>query len=235
MKQFAIIGLGSFACRVITELKELGVEIIIIDKDREAVDRIKDSVHDSYIADVMDEDVVKKLIPGKLDAVVLDLNNLEVTILVTNYLKKIGIKNIIAKAKSDKHGEILKLVGASQVVYPDLMAAQRVIPLLVSDTLFNFMPISSGLVMAEIYVPAKFIGKTLIESNLRYDEGVNVVAIKKGSSNEYSFFVPDYKLEETDILLAVGEEKNIRKFTNLTNNKRERNLPHMLTRLFGQK
>ena len=199
MKQFAVIGLGSFGTRVIDEMLELDAEIIIVDKNRDAIEQLKDKVHGAYIVDVVDEDVINRLIPKEIDSVIIDLgDSLEATILVTNYLKKMGVGNIVVKAESDKHGEILKIVGASHVIYPDLEAAKRVTPLLVSDTLYNFVPISSGLVMAEIFVPKKYVGKTLIEANLRYEEGVNIVAIKKGSNSEYSFFVPDYVLTVED-------------------------------------
>jgi len=236
MKQFAVIGVGSFGCRIVRELQEMNAEIIILDKDREVVEKLKDSVHGAYIVDASDEEIIKKLIPSNIDGVILDLpSNLEVSILVTNYLRKMGVENIVVKSDSDKHGEILKTVGATQIVYPDLEAAKRVTPLLVSDSLFNFMPISSGLVMAEIFVPKKYVGKTLIESNLRYKEGINIVAIKKENGSDYSFFVPDYKLKEEDILLAVGEEDNVRKFTSAENGKRDNNLSTILQRMFGNK
>lgn len=236
MKQFAVIGVGAFGFRIVKELQAMDAEIIILDKDRSVVEKLKDTVHGAYIVDASDEEVIKKLIPGTIDGVILDLpSNLEVSILVINYLKKIGVSNIIAKSDSDKHGEILEIVGASRIVYPDLEAAKRVSPLLVSESLFNFMPISSGLVMAEISVPKKYIDKTLVESNLRYKEGINIVAIKKDNSSEYSFFVPDYKLGEDDILLAVGEEDSIRKFTSAQNRKGNKTLVGILQRMLGNK
>lgn len=216
MKQIVIIGLGAFGARVLEELKRFDTEIIIIDKDREMIEQYKDVVHEAYIVDVSDEKVINKLIPKTVDAVVLDLSsNLEVTILVTNYLKNMNVSNIIAKANSDKHGEILELVGATQIIFPDQEAARKVAPQLATDSLVSLMSISGGLSMAEIQVPEKFVGKTLIETNLRYKEGINVVAIKKGLDSEYSFFVPDYRLASEDILLAVGEEANINKFTQI--------------------
>lgn len=233
-KQFAVIGLGSFGQRIVEEMLELDTEVIIIDKKSEIIDQLKDRVHGSFIVDAVDEEVVNKLVPENIDAVILDLgDNLEVKILVTNYLKKMGIENIFVKADSEKHGEVLTMVGAKHVIYPDHEAAKRVSPLLVSDTLYNFLPISSGLVMAELFVPKKYVGKTLVEANLRYEEGVNIVAIKKGNSGEYSFFVPDYQLGEDDILLAVGEEDNIKHFTSVGSNKRDRSLGNILKKMFG--
>lgn len=234
MKQFAIIGLGPFGYRVVEELKDYNTELIIIDKDRDVIERLKDMVHQAYIVDVTDEEAINKLIPEGLDGAILDLgNSLEVAILVTNYLKKMGVKDITVKADTDKHGEILKLVGATRIVFPDLEAAKRLSPQLVSDSLYSYIPISSGLVMAEINVPTKYAGKTLIESNLRYKEGINVVAIKKNHDSEYSFFVPDYKLGAEDILLAVGEEETIKRFTSTlaTSNN---TLNSLMKKMFGR-
>ncbi len=234
IKQFAIIGLGSFGISVVDQMLELDAEVIILDKSSDVIDQLKDRVHAAYIVDAVDEEIINKLIPENIDSVVIDLgDNLEAKILVTNYLKKMGITSIVVKADSDKHGEVLSLVGAEHVIYPDFEAAKRVTPLLVSDTLYNFMPISSGLVMAEIFVPTKYVGKTLVEANLRYQEGVNIVAIKKGNEGEYSFFIPDYVLAEDDILLAVGEESNVIRFTSAGGLKSDRSLTSILKRMFG--
>ncbi|MBN2616957.1 MAG: TrkA family potassium uptake protein [Spirochaetales bacterium] len=232
MKQFVVIGLGSFGYSVTEDLSEFGAEIIILDKDRTLIEKLKDKVHAAYIVDVSDEENIKKLIPSKVDAAILDLgSSLEVSILVTNYLKNMGIKNIIAKSDSDKQGEILKMVGATKIIYPDREAARQITPLLVSDTLYKFMPISSGLVLAEIFVPKKYVGKTLIESNIRFTDNINIVAIKKGE--EYTFFVPDYRLEEDDILLAVGSEDTIIKFTSVSYSKNQKTLSSFLQKMFG--
>ncbi len=232
MKQFAVIGLGAFGLSVVEEMLELGAEIIVIDRKSEAIDVVKDRVHAAYIVDVVSEEAINKLIPKNIDSVVLDLgDNLEAKILVTNYLKKMGIENIVVKEEEKSHGEVLYLIGAKHIIYPDFEAAKRVTPLLVSDTLFNFMPISSGLVMAEIFVPKKYIGKSLIEANLRQNEGVNIVAIKKAQNEEYAFFTPAYVLAEKDVLLAVGSEENILKFTAIQGIGKEKSLASILKKL----
>ena len=71
MKQYAVIGVGAFGQRVINELQGFNVEIIILDKDRDIIDKYKDSVHEAYIIDAEDEDVIKKLIPKDIDAVII--------------------------------------------------------------------------------------------------------------------------------------------------------------------
>ena len=180
MKQFAIIGLGSFGRRMLEELYEITQEIIIIDKDKEIIEKYKDKAQAAYVADAINEKALSKLIPEEIDAVIVDLGGkIEVSIMVTNYLKKIGIKNILVKAQTDEHGEVLSMVGATQVIFPDREAAKRITPMLASSLLFNFMPISENLALAEVQANDYCLGKTLIEANLRQEFGLNVVAMRK--------------------------------------------------------
>jgi len=186
MKQFAIIGLGAFGLRMLEELLEVTNEIIIIDKDKDVVDRYKDKAKAAYISDAINEAALTRIIPQQIDAVIVDLGGkIEVSIMTTNYLKKMGIREIIVKAQTDEHGEVLRLVGATRVVFPDREAAIRITPMLASSLMFNFMPISPNFALAEIRVTSGCVGKSLIEMNLRKNWGLNVVAMRKSDSEEF--------------------------------------------------
>ncbi len=214
MKQFVIIGVGAFGARVIEELLFTDVEVLIIDKREEIIEQYKNQVSAAYIADVINEEIIKKIVPNSIDAAIVDVGgNIEASVLVTNYLNKLGVRHIIAKAETNQHGEILEIVGASHVVFPNREAAKRIVPPLVSSALFNYLPISKGLVIAEVRVPPKFEGKSLIEANLRREYNLNVIAITDELDGEFHFFKPDHKLEKDDILLIVGHEADIAAFS----------------------
>lgn len=215
MKQFAIIGLGAFGLRMLEELLKITNEIIIIDKDSEVIEKYKDQSKAAYITDVINEMALKKIIPAEIDAVIVDLGGkVEASIMATNYLKKMGIREIIVKAQTDEHGEILKMVGATDVIFPDQEAAKRITPMLASSVLFNFMPISKNLSLAEVRIHESCVGKTLLEANLRRTYGLNVVAMKQNETEEL-FFIndPSYVFKATDILLVVGSEESIGRFS----------------------
>ncbi len=215
MKQFAIIGLGAFGLRMLEELLKITNEIIIIDKDREIIEKYKDLAKSAYITDAINETALLKIIPPEIDAVIVDLGGkVEASIMATNYLKKMGIREIIAKAQTDEHGEVLKMVGATEVIFPDQEAAKRITPMLASSVLFNFLPISKTLALAETRINESCVGKTLLEANLRKNYGINVVAMKQGEAEDF-FFIndPSYVFKDTDILLVVGTEQSIIKFT----------------------
>ena len=214
MKQFVIIGISSFGLRMLEELSDLDCEILIVDKDREVIEKAKDLATNAFVADVINEEIILILIPSSVDAAIIDLGDrTEVSILVTNYLKKLGVKTIVVKAETDEHGEILEIVGATHVVFPNREAAKRMTPLLGSSLIFNYMPISNGLVIAEVRVPKEFAEMTLIEANLRRTHGLNVIAIRDGIEGEYEFFSPEYRLQPNDVLLVVGAEANIIRFS----------------------
>jgi len=210
MKQFAIIGLSRFGRRLLEELMETDAEIILIDKDREVIDLYKDKVASAYIADAINEEIIRKLIPATIDAAIVDLGDrIEASILVTNYLKKMGVKEIIARAESKEHGEILDLVGATKVVFPNQEAAKRIVPFLISSQIFSYLPISKELVIAEIRVPERFYGKSLIEVDMRRQYHLNVIAYRKLDKEEYYFYAPEYRLQGDDVLLVGGAEEDI--------------------------
>lgn len=213
MRQYAIIGLGSFGLRMLEKLSEVSAEIIIADRDPDLIERCKDMAQSAYILDAMNDEALSRILPEDLDVAVVDLgNNIESTILVTNSLKKMGVKEIIVRADSDERGEILSLVGATKVVYPEREAASRIVPLLVSPTLFSFMPIGPNLVMAEVRTPEHFIGMTLIQANLRQRHGINVIAIRPEGMPEYRYFNADYRLITGDLLLVAGTEAEVMDF-----------------------
>ena len=214
MKQFAVIGLSKFALCMIDELSDIDCEILVIDKDRSVIEKVKDQVTTAYIADVIDEETIRKLVPEEIDAGIVDLGDrLEVSILVTNYLKKMKVKHIVAKAETTEHGEILKIIGADMVIFPNSEAARRVTPILASDLLFNFLSIGSGFVIAEVKVPKELAGKSLIEAGLRSKFGLNVVAVRKYEDASYKFPAPDHTLSVEELMLVAGSENDVTGFS----------------------
>jgi len=200
---------------MLEELLDITNELIIIDRDKGIIDKYKDIAKAAYITDAINEMAITKIIPPEIDAVIVDLGGkIESSIMATNYLKKMGVKNIIVKAHSDEHGEVLSMVGATQVIYPDREAAKRITPILASSLLFNFMPISANLALAEVRANENCIGKTLLDANLRKNFGLNVVAMRKIDAEEF-FFISDpaYRFTSDDILLVAGSEDRIGKFS----------------------
>ena len=210
MKQFAVIGLGFFGVRVLEELLQYDVDVMVLDRDAEAIETYKDVVGAAYVVDIIREDIIKELVPPDLDAAIVDLGkHLEASILVTNYLKKLGVQHIVAKAETEQHGEILNLIGATEVVFPNREAAKRITLPLITSSLFNFVPLGTGLVMAELIMPEELHGKTLVEADLRGRYRLNVIAARPAHYGEYVFVDASYVIRSDEMVLVVGSEGDV--------------------------
>ena len=215
MVTIAVIGLGTFGSRVTEALLDTDTELIILDKDRDIVEKYKNSVTNAYITDAINEATLQKIIPPDVNAAVVDLGSqLETSILVTNHLKKLGVPQIIVKARSDEHGEILKLVGATKIIYPDYDAALHIAPMLLSSALFNYMQLSENFAIAEVKVREETEGKTLAESSLRQKYKLNVIGIREEGSDEINAAAdPHLVLNNQMILLVAGTPQSIHDYT----------------------
>ena len=222
MATVAVVGLGSFGCRITQVLIDANADLIIIDRDREIVEKYKNSVLNAYITDAISEETLKKVIPEDVDAVVVDLGNqLETSILVTNHLKKIGVRQIIVKARSDEHGEILKLVGATKIIYPDLDAAIHLTPLILQTTLFNYMQLSENFAIAEVSVLEEFEEKKLLESGIRQKFNLNVIGIRDGNYLDIQTPSAETVLKKGMILLVAGSSSDIKEYSEKHKNAEE--------------
>jgi len=234
-RQYAIVGLGSFGVSVLEKLSEATDQIIIVDKDKSTVEKYKDLASKSYIADALSKQALSRIIPEAIDVAIVDVgDHIEAAVIVTNALKKLGSRQIIVRADNEERGEILEMVGATRIIYPAREAAAKLVPMLVSSSLFSFMPISPSLVLAEIGVPEQYVGKTLIEANFRQTKGINVVAIRKEDGDEYEYFDPKYRLLDIDVLLCAGTEKAVTAFTGARITARKNVVGEMLRGIFGK-
>lgn len=215
MKQFAIIGLDFFGKQVLDELLELGAEVLVIDRDTQVVDNYKDSDVTAYVLDVLNADSLKHILPATIDGVVIDLGHkIEASILTTSYCRKLGIKNIVVKAETEAHAEILEIVGATRIIFPNREAAKRIAPLLLSSTLLSYLPVGGSLVIAEVAIPDDFYSKTILEVDIRKKYGLNLISVKNGDKGEeYAVIDLAYRFRPGDIGLFSGTEDSVAKFS----------------------
>jgi trk system potassium uptake protein TrkA len=212
MKQIAILGLGHFGKSILNELLELKADVFIIDKDRDVIDAYKDAPVSAVALDIMTVETLRKILPETIDVVIIDLGGkIEASVLAASYCSKLKIKSIIAKAETVSHGEILELVGATKVVFPDKEAAKRITPLLFSETILSYLPVSGSLAIAEFEIPEVFFGKSLIEAELRKKYQLNLLSIRQ-AGGEYVVCDPRYIFKAGDVGLFYGSDEALREF-----------------------
>ena len=202
-KQFAVIGLGRFGTSVAMTLQQLGHEVLAIDADEERVQKISDQVTHVVQADTTDENSLQALGLRNFDAVVVAIGeNVQANVATTLLVKDMGVPFIIAKARNALHGKMLEKIGADRVVYPERDMGQRVAHSLISSNVLDYIELSPNLSLVEVTAPSLFVGKSLLQSNMRAIYGVNVVAGKRKDK----LIVPPQPTEviqESDILIYM--------------------------------
>lgn len=180
-KTYAVFGLGRYGVTVAKELVDNGAEVIAIDADQKVVNDAAVFLPICKCADVTDADVISRLGIGSVDTVIVCMaGNLEASVMAVTLCKEIGVKTVIAKAANDMHQKILLRVGADQVVFPENESGIRLAKNLLSSGFIDMLALSNDVSIVEIDVKDEWIGKNLIELNLRKKYGFNIVAIKKG-------------------------------------------------------
>ncbi|MDT3698553.1 MAG: TrkA family potassium uptake protein [Thermincola sp.] len=210
MKQFAVIGLGRFGSSVAKTLTAQGYEVLAIDDDQGRIQEIAPIVTHAIQADAKDEQTLKAIGIRNFDVVIVAIGqDIQASILVTVLLKELGVKYVVTKATNDLHGKVLTKVGADKVVYPERDMGARVAHSLVSSNVLDHIEISPDYSILEVIAPESLVGKNLKESGLRARLGVTILALRRGKEIIVSPS-PDVPIQENDILVAIGENNNLR-------------------------
>ena len=211
-KQYAVLGMGSFGESVALTLENMGCDVLVMDDSYEKIQDISDKVSYAMKADVSDPDALQALGGKNLDGVVVAVSeNLEAGIMATMLCKEMGIPLVVAKAKNRLQGAILKRVGADRIVYPEIEMGSRVAKSLVSREFMDWIELSNDYSMVEIAVPDKWVGRTLVDINVRERLGINVVGIIINGKIDVTLD-PQKPLPEGGILIVIGANDVLEKF-----------------------
>ena len=178
---YAVFGLGRYGTAVARELVESGAEVLAVDLDEAVVSAASTSIPYCKCADITDPEVIKQLGIASIDTVILAMaGNLEASVLATMLCKEAGVKTVIAKCASEMHCKILRRVGADKVVIPESESGTRLAKNLVSSGFVDIVELSRDVLITDLDVKDEWVGKTLIELDLRRKYAINIVAIREG-------------------------------------------------------
>lgn len=217
----AVVGLGLFGKSVALNLARAGMDVVAIDRKLELVDLVRDEVMLAIRMDATDERELRAQAIDKVDALVASIgDNFEANQLLVILAKQLGIKQVIARASSQVHARILRLIGADEVVLPEVHAAEEMARRLVEPSLRGYFQLLEGFSVAEVVAPAMFHGRTLQQLDLRARYKVNLVAITRPSPNGgkpalNAVPVAADIIQKGDILALAGRDQDLKTILNL--------------------
>ncbi|MCS7220681.1 MAG: TrkA family potassium uptake protein [Anaerolineae bacterium] len=210
-KSFLIIGLGRFGESLACALIEAGHEVLGVDRDPAVVQALANQLTHVVQADATQEDVLRSLGVNNFDAVIVgSAGNFESSTLITLSLKQLGARHIVAKALTDMQAEVLRRVGADEVILPEREAGLRLARRLTAPNILEYLALGPDLSVAELVAPDFLTGKTLGELDVRRRYRVTVLLIKNGDRLVISPD-PDDRIEAGDVLVVVGRDADIQR------------------------
>jgi trk system potassium uptake protein TrkA len=185
MQRVGVIGAGRFGQALCDKLVKMNTEVILLDIDSSRVQTMGTVVAKVFQGDATNIAVLEEAGFAHCDAVVVAIGeNIESSILTAMNLKSLGIKKIIAKATSDPHGKVLDKIGVDEIVFPNIERAQRLARSLTAGTAVDYFDIGNGVSVSECKVPELYIGKALIDTELRSKNGLTLLSIKRKLETE---------------------------------------------------
>jgi trk system potassium uptake protein TrkA len=187
----------------------MGHDVLALESDQTRVQAAMGHVTYPVQGDATEEAVLRELgIPNFDMAVVAIGSNLESSIMSTVLLKSMGVPHIVARAKSQLHGQTLERVGADVIVHPEQETGEHVARGLFHPEVQDFMEVAPNFGISKVKASPQTVNRTLKEAGLtgaRDKYGLAVLAIRRGKD---VILLPseDERIQKEDTLVLASKE-----------------------------
>ena len=210
-KSILLIGLGRFGRHIATKLNELGHEIMAVDHDEEKVNDIMPFVTNGQIGDSTNEAFLQSLGIDNYDVCIVTIGgDFQSSLETTCLLKELGAKKVVSRAERDGQAKFLLRNGANEIVYPEKQLASWMAIRYSSDHILDYIELGESCSIFEVSVPKSWIGKSILQIDIRKKFNINIIAIKENGKINGTV-TPDIILTENKTLLVLGEYKDLQK------------------------
>lgn len=207
MKSYMVIGLGRFGSEVARQLCAQGSEVLAMDVCNDLVQRVANDVTHAVVGDGQDKEVLRALGAGDFDCAIIAIgDNLAASVLTAMNLKELDVPYIVCKAHDETHRRVLEKLGVDRVVIPEYEFAAKLARSLSSHNVLDYIELSEDYGILEVPAPKSWVGKTILELNVRAKLGVNIIAVESGKTTNVSP-AASYKILAGDIMVVLGDNK----------------------------
>lgn len=207
MKSYIVIGLGLFGAEVARKLCELGCEVLAMDIHSDLVHQAANDVTHAVVGDGRDKDVLRALGAGNFDCAIIAIgDDLAASVLTTMNLKELGVPYVVCKAHNQTHQRVLEKLGVDRVVIPEHEFGAKLARSLSAHNVLDYIELSEDYGILEVPAPKSWVGKTILELNIRAKLGVNIIAVKNEHTTNVSPSA-SYQIMAGDVMAVLGDNK----------------------------
>lgn len=211
MKSILLIGLGRFGRHVAMKLNEMNHQVMAVDRNEKRVNAVLPYVTNAQIGDAANAEFLESLGPSNFDVCIVAIgDDFQGSLETTSLLKELGAKLVVSRAARDVHAKFLLRNGADEIVYPEKQLADWTAIRYTADHILDYIELDAEHAIFEISVPDKWIGKSIIEVDVRKRHGINIMAIKNNGKMQMNV-TPQTTFDPEDSILVLGNKKDIQK------------------------
>ena len=210
-KQFAVLGLGRFGGNVAISLESMGYEVLGVDKDEEIVAKMAEKLTHVVSFDIRNPVALKQAGVSNVDTVVIASKNLESSLMAAMLCAEMKVPEIIVKAIDERHAEMVRKLGATNVIFSERDTARRVAMHLVSENVIDYLDIDANIKILRLSLPPKHVGKNLNDLAWRVTYNITVIAIDRNGEIIISPN-PNSNFEKNDKNFVLGNPKALSNF-----------------------
>ena len=220
---YIVCGFGRVGRGAAAELHRAGVPFLVIDKNEDRVDWAIKSGMLGVLADATDDQNLKDAgilrAKGLIATLQSDADNLFV-ILSAKALKPSLL--VSARVNSEPSEKKMRLAGADYVFAPYDITGNRMAQVMLKPHVFQFidfttkgMGLDVGIEQVRVPGGSEFVSKSLLETNIRREMGVIVLAIRKADGRMIFNPPAEAAIEAGDHLIVMGEAQDLRRLEQL--------------------
>ncbi len=217
MKNILVIGAGRFGTYLIQGFSEQGDEILVIDKDEDRLGKVLPFVTASLIGDSTDSDFMGNIGVNNFDICAVCIgDNFQNSLETTSLLKELGAKFVIARASRDVQEKFLLRNGADEVVYPEKNMAKWTAIRFSSENVKDYIPVPGDYSIFEVNIPKSWVGKSMVELNIRQNMHLNIIAVNNKDDSELNMnYSPSDPFREGQSIMVIGSDEDLKKHLGL--------------------
>lgn len=209
MKSILIIGLGRFGRHMAQKFYEQDNDVMAVDIIEDRVNAALPYVTNAQIGDATDEMFLESLGVDNYDLCVVTIgDNFQSSLETTALLKDLGANYVLSRASRDVHAKFLLRNGADEVIYTEKETAERLAVKFGSDNIFNYIELNKDFSIYEISVPEGWVGKSILQKNVRSKYNISILATKVGD-NIYPLPHPDHIFTADELLMVLGKNEDV--------------------------
>ena len=212
MKSILIIGMGRFGHHLCENLAMLGNDVMVVDQKEEVLEDLLPIVTSAKIGDCTNEAVLRSLGIANFDICFVCIGtNFQSSLEITSLVKELGGRRVISKANRDIHAKFLLRNGADEVIYPERDMAIHGAVKYASNHVRDFIQLSDEYSIYETSVPPQWVGKSILDLEVRKKYHLNILAIKREEQIDPEVN-PNYQFTGQEMVFLMGSRENMRPF-----------------------